>query len=225
VFKFIHRDGGQNGHRIDRSNWVYEPNKVTDGYYYDSHSIRPFTNYSDELNKLVDLVRDDGIIDGYSTHLPILKSILEYATVNTVVEFGPGMHSTSMFADDCCNFMSVEMQSIEWFNTVNALHGHKPNVNIIQCISPTDFMYLKYPENIDLVFVDGHGDSRPGVINFFGSKCDVIVTHDTEEPGYRWDRVNLPSVYHTYKSTRYSPHTTIYTKDIGLIEYLKSKQL
>lgn len=56
IFQFIPREGGQNGHRIDRPNWVYDKQKVRDDYYYDSHSIRPFRNHSDELNGLVDLM-------------------------------------------------------------------------------------------------------------------------------------------------------------------------
>jgi hypothetical protein len=56
IFHFIPRDCGQNGHRIDRANWKYNPLLIKQGYYYDSHSIRPFKRYSNELNKIVDLL-------------------------------------------------------------------------------------------------------------------------------------------------------------------------
>ena len=56
IFNFIHRDGGQNGHRIDRPNWKYDTKLITDGYYYDAHSIRPFSTHSSELNTIVDLI-------------------------------------------------------------------------------------------------------------------------------------------------------------------------
>ncbi len=39
--------------RIDRINWVYEPKKVTDGYYIDSHSLRPYSKYKNEINELI----------------------------------------------------------------------------------------------------------------------------------------------------------------------------
>lgn len=39
--------------RIDRINWVYEPKKVKDGYYIDSHSLRPYSKYKNEINELI----------------------------------------------------------------------------------------------------------------------------------------------------------------------------
>jgi hypothetical protein len=56
IFNFIQRDGGQNGHRIDRPNWVYNTDQVRNGFYYDAHSIRPFTEHQDELNSLVNMI-------------------------------------------------------------------------------------------------------------------------------------------------------------------------
>jgi len=56
LFHFIPRDGGQNGHRIDRSTWKYDRQLVSKGYYYDIHSIRPYSKYSNELKKIIDLL-------------------------------------------------------------------------------------------------------------------------------------------------------------------------
>lgn len=53
---FLDRDGGQNGRRIDRSDWAYNIEYVKNNYYYDSHSIRPYHMFKDEIDKLVDLV-------------------------------------------------------------------------------------------------------------------------------------------------------------------------
>jgi hypothetical protein len=53
---FLKRDGGQNGHRIDRLRWTYDVDKLTSGGYYDSHSIRPYNQYKNEINKIADLV-------------------------------------------------------------------------------------------------------------------------------------------------------------------------
>jgi hypothetical protein len=39
--------------RIDRGFWNYDPIKVSEGYYIDSHSLRPYTQYSEEINKLI----------------------------------------------------------------------------------------------------------------------------------------------------------------------------
>ncbi len=56
LFHFIPREGGQNGHRIDRIAWSYDKNLISQGYYYDAHSIRPFSQYADELNEIVSLI-------------------------------------------------------------------------------------------------------------------------------------------------------------------------
>lgn len=39
--------------RIDRASWDYDPIKVSEGYYIDSHSLRPYSQYSEEINKLI----------------------------------------------------------------------------------------------------------------------------------------------------------------------------
>lgn len=225
IFEFIKRDGGQNGHRIDRPNWKYDKKLVTDDYYYDSHSIRPFTNNATELNALVDLMLDATHLDGYSTHIPVLEATIEYAKPKTIVEFGPGNYSTALFADTANNLMTVEMQSDGWYDCIANRYNNRSNVNVIKSLSPLDFVYLTYPDKIDLVFVDGHGDSRPAVINFFADRANTIITHDTEEPGYKWHLVKLPDSYKSYVCKKYNVYTTIYTKDKKLIEYIISKGL
>ena len=51
--EFVQRNGGQNGRRIDRSRWQYDPNLVRQGWYYDSHSIRPYSNFKKEVDELI----------------------------------------------------------------------------------------------------------------------------------------------------------------------------
>lgn len=53
---FITRNGGQNGHRIDRLNWKYDVNLLKKEYYYDSHSIRPYSNYKSEIDNLINVI-------------------------------------------------------------------------------------------------------------------------------------------------------------------------
>lgn len=225
IFKFINRNGGECGHRIDRSAWGYSHQLVTNDQYYDAHSIIPFTDHETELNQLVDLMHDANFVDDYSTHIPVLEAAIEFIKPKTAIEFGPGNYSTSLFADSCNVFMTVEMQSTGWFDKIHSEYADHDNVSVISSISPHEFMYLKYPENPDIVFVDGHGDSRPGVINFFGGKCDTIITHDSEEAGYGWHRVNLPPDYVEYTVKKYPVYTTVYTKNTQLIDYIKSKNL
>jgi hypothetical protein len=47
------RIGGQSGHRIDRTDWNYDIEKVKSGYYYDSHSIRPYKQHKEAIDKLI----------------------------------------------------------------------------------------------------------------------------------------------------------------------------
>jgi hypothetical protein len=44
--------------RIDRASWSYDSIKVSEGYYIDSHSLRPYPQYSEEINKLVNLIKE-----------------------------------------------------------------------------------------------------------------------------------------------------------------------
>lgn len=41
-----------NHDRIDRSNWTYDPKKVTDGSYVDSHMLRPYKQYRAAIDQL-----------------------------------------------------------------------------------------------------------------------------------------------------------------------------
>lgn len=49
------REDGQNGRRIDRTNWKYDIDLVKANYYFDAHSIRPYENYKSEIDKLVNI--------------------------------------------------------------------------------------------------------------------------------------------------------------------------
>ncbi len=42
--------------RVDRSNWNYNPKKLTLGKYIDSHLLRPFKQHSEEIQKMLELV-------------------------------------------------------------------------------------------------------------------------------------------------------------------------
>ena len=53
---FLPREGGQNGRRIDRDRWEYEEDLVRQGWYYDCHSIRPYENHKEEIDRLVNMI-------------------------------------------------------------------------------------------------------------------------------------------------------------------------
>ena len=55
-FLLLDREGGQNGHRIDRDNWRYDESLILRKFYFDSHLIRPYHHHKEEINRVADLV-------------------------------------------------------------------------------------------------------------------------------------------------------------------------
>lgn len=49
----IKRSGGQSGHRIDRTDWNYDERLFNAGYFYDSHSLRPYSEFKHKIDKLL----------------------------------------------------------------------------------------------------------------------------------------------------------------------------
>lgn len=158
-------------------------------------------------------------INPYSTHLDLLYKIFKYKKINRVIEFGIGFHSTRLFSNMCDYILSVEMQSEEWFNKIRQIY-EKPTHKFVFAEGPFTFFNDIVYEKYDLAFVDGHGDSRPEVINHMANFCSTIVTHDTEWPGYRWEQVQLPINYIRFDDNKNLPMTTLWTTDLHLIEKL-----
>ena len=52
-YKFPHRNGGFVYNRIDRINWRYDGNKIKEGYYIDCHSLRPYKQFTKEIDELI----------------------------------------------------------------------------------------------------------------------------------------------------------------------------
>lgn len=52
ILKLIERKNGQNGYRIDRLNWKYHKLLLSYDYYFDAHSIRPVSEFCDEIMEM-----------------------------------------------------------------------------------------------------------------------------------------------------------------------------
>ena len=52
-------------------------------------------------------------------------------------------------------------------------------------------------------------------------KCPIILSHDTEEPGYNWHRVNTDNEYKKIDFKKYKNWTTLWTNDNSLFEKIK----
>lgn len=163
-------------------------------------------------------------MDAYGTHLPILKSVSEHIKCESIFEFGMGDYSTTFFAEKFQDVTAVEMQDEEWYKKMVTKKlpshvslicgiGEKPALDILDSIENRKF---------SCIFVDGHGGNRWECINHAFSKTDVIVTHDTEYPGYNWHLVEKPAKFTWLDIKTYNPWTSVVTCDYELIRYLCS---
>lgn len=146
-------------------------------------------------------------MDGYSTHIPVLKKAIEVVPHSSCLEFGTGLYSTKLLAESFNLCTSIEMQSEEWFNKVK---DNFPYVDIRCYIGPFAWKDKFKPDPYyDLIFVDGHGDSRWDCINWAYDYTNIIVIHDTEEPGYHLERVRRPLGWGKVDFTILRPWTSI----------------
>jgi predicted O-methyltransferase YrrM len=147
-------------------------------------------------------------LDPTATHLPILRDLLKCGGIKTVLEFGCGMYSTKAFLDAGCELTSIEMQSESWFSLAQSLY---PGHDIRLALGAYEWQTLDLKPRYDLIFVDGHGDSRPDCMEWAKYHTDLIVAHDTEHPYYKWDRADM-SGFNKEVFSAVIPHTTVWTR-------------
>lgn len=58
-YKFPYRKGDFINDRIDRVSWSYDIKKLLLGEYVDCHSLRPYCEYKDEINKLINILYEN----------------------------------------------------------------------------------------------------------------------------------------------------------------------
>lgn len=141
-----------------------------------------------------------------ATHLPILRELLARPGIRTVLEFGCGHYSTQAFLDAGCVLTSIEMQNEEWYQRIKP--GH-PDLRL--CLGPFDWRKETLADRYDLIFVDGHGDSRWDCLTWAKDHTDLIVAHDTEHPYYCWGKADMSGFRETIHQER-SPWTTVWER-------------
>lgn len=157
----------------------------------------------------------------YATHIPILNIVKDFTDRNTVFEYGMGEYSTKLFAENFNQVISVEMQEQSWFEKMSQ---QKPsNVDLLCMIGdkPAVDYFDSLNSSFSLIFVDGHGGNRWECINHAFGHSDIIVTHDTEAPGYKWNLIQLPSNYRWIDVKSFTPWTSVLTTNEKLIEKLR----
>lgn len=160
-------------------------------------------------------------IDGYSNHIHLFSKIFELKKIKNMFEYGCGK-SSEYLVQHCDKLISLEMQSELYYEKTKSqlLPKYLDKFAIFCAIGQQNWDFInKFSIPFDLVFVDGHGDSRPECINnAFILNIPIIVTHDTEYSGYRWNLVNMPENYFCYNFKEYNNWTTVYTRDKKLYD-------
>ena len=155
-------------------------------------------------------------MDGVASHVSILKEIINIIRIDYVIEFGMGMNSTILFSDKIKNGISIEMQNKSWFDKMNSIINNN-DLELKLMLGETEAIeFVKtLNKSIDLFFVDGHGSTRWDCINLgFKKGVPLIITHDTQQPTYGWNKINMPNDYRcqSYIHDEYKVGTTIFSK-------------
>lgn len=154
------------------------------------------------------------MLDPTATHLPVFEDLFKRFQIKTVLEFGCGMFSTAMFVNAGCDVTSIEMQNKSWYDKVKS---ELPTVDLRLALGPHEWEELDLKPRYDLIFVDGHRDSRPDCLIWAKDHTDLIVAHDTEHPAYDWGRADMSGFVMT-EHKELSPWTTVWQRGSGWAE-------
>jgi hypothetical protein len=104
------------------------------------------------------------------------------------------------------------MQNENWFREMKSKISN--NVTLLCQLGPYHAIETldKMNRKFDLIFVDGHGDSRWHAINIASKYTDIIVAHDTETSSYNWHLVKLNSDWESSTDTSTPVYTTTWKK-------------
>ena len=138
------------------------------------------------------------------SHVPIFKKMFETFDINSVFEYGIGLHSTPIFIDNCEKVLSIEMNthslgSQTWYEKVVEEIGDRDNWTHDEMHGPHKAIsYAKElfgKETFDLVFADGHGDTRHQQTNSGFGSSRFVICHDSQHQHTRhgWE---IPDNYY-----------------------------
>lgn len=54
IFQYLPREGGQNGHRIDRPKWFWDDALIKSDWYFDAHCARPYSLHREGIDRIVE---------------------------------------------------------------------------------------------------------------------------------------------------------------------------
>lgn len=132
------------------------------------------------------------------SHVPIFLKLFKTFDIKSVFEYGIGLHSTPLFVENCDRVLSIEMNThaldgMLWYDKVVQDIGEKENwehYNMPGLTEAIEYGIKRFQdEKFDLVFADGHGDTRGQQANTGFGMARFVVSHDSQHQHTRnaWD--------------------------------------
>jgi hypothetical protein len=166
------------------------------------------------------------------SHLPIFKKLFSTFDINSVFEYGIGLHSTTMFVENCDKVVSVEMNEHElngqtWYDKVVSEIGERDNWEHMEIHGPDKAVFYGAKrfkkEPFDLVFADGYGGTRNKQTNSGIGVARFVICHDSQHGHTRrgWERGDYTQVdFKDFckgckgnKNEDHWPFTTVFCRD------------
>ncbi len=148
----------------------------------------------------------------WSTHLPVLKCLMENFRIKRVLEFGMGDFSTTVFLKHNPKILVSIEHNLNWLNKCKT--NRKNHVCRFSTTQQVNRILETMDEKFDLVFVDGPSNSRVACIEAAFPKARFIVLHDRNDPAYMWNRTKVPKGWYEVVHKKWKKwHTSVLSND------------
>jgi len=151
------------------------------------------------------------MIDGYSSHLPILECIFASVNPSRVLEFGAGKYSTPFFKAHAASVLTCE-SNVQWL---------EPGMMPLDDDHAVSFA-AQMCHHCDLIFIDNSHLLRWQLANECQKNTGIIVLHDSEERIYNYDKIVLRQGWRAVDICDFMPWTLVLSSNPALIDTLLS---
>ena len=159
-----------------------------------------------------------------SSHVPILLEFINKFKPVSIIEFGGGIFSTSIFSKFCKHVTTVE-HNAEWVLFLRKKFEGMQQVKILQMDSQTILHnFVNVLKKYDLSFIDTQNKVRASLIQLSTRFTDNIICHDAQAPFLKkirvigFKRVNFKQTPYKYKNGS-RPWTSLFTKNKEVLNY------
>lgn len=230
--------------RIDRSYWTYDREKLQKNYYIDAHCPRPYSAYSKEIDKIVEIAIQSKCVEvqfkkiprclehaDCGTHMAPLLTVVTH-TDGPLLEMGSGDFSTPLLHAICSKskrFLLTAETDKKWLHNFIDLKSEW-HAFVYVPVYEDDWSLNPKPALWDAVGGDRHWavvfiDHRPGErrvedIRRLRKNTDIFVVHDTQQPSYCYEPV-LNTFKYKYVYERYATQTTIVSDIIDVSTFFE----